>query len=102
MKVVNPLPFVVMKVLAFKSAKPKSTKKGKGVTMGTLEVSADIIPYGEDLSPIGSIVLEKSSPSFVRTRPTRRSTAASKTRGSKRKTSSPTSSTSSKRRVRYL
>lgn len=41
------------------SKKPKFAKKRKGVATSTPTVYFDTILYGEDLSPIGSIVLEE-------------------------------------------
>lgn len=58
-----------------KSVKSKSTKKGKGVAIEASKTYFYIVPYRENLLPIGSIVLKSTSPFSVRTRSTRRSTA---------------------------
>ena len=96
------------------SAKAKSTKKGDDSS----ETCSDIVPFNGDFPPVGNIVLKSSPPSSARThsnrcpttgksRPTapRSSANASpfnRTRGSKRKTSPPPTSTTTERRVCYL
>ena len=112
-KVVN-LPILTKKGSASRSAKPKSAKKGADVS----EVCLDIVPYKGGLHPIGNIVLERTPPPPARARSTRRFVVAksrppmprqpsdaplsSRIRGSKRKTSPPTPSTTTERRVCYL
>ena len=58
---------LVKKGLSSKSANLKSTKKGKGVTVGAFETCFDIVPSRGDFSPIGSIVLECTAPLSTRT-----------------------------------
>ena len=113
MKVVN-LPASTKKGLASRSAKPKSAKNGVDV----FGVCSNIVPSKGGLPPIGNIVLEKTRPPSTRARSTRRFVVAksrppmprqpsdaplsSRIRGSKRKTSPPTPSTTTERRVCYL
>ena len=102
-------------VLVNKSfAKSKSAKKGDD----SFKTCSDIVSFEGDLPPIGNIILESSAPPSTRThfgrrptasksRPTapRSSTDASpfnRTRGSKRKTSPPPTSTTTERRICYL
>ena len=96
------------------SAKSKSAKKGDDSS----ETCSDIVPFEGDFPPIGNIVLESSPPPFAHTRSNRRPIAgksrpttlrsfvdappSSRTQGSKRKTSPPLTSTTTKRRVCYL
>ena len=96
------------------SAKPKSTKRGNDSS----ETCFDIVPYEGGLPPIGNIVLEDSAPPSTCTHSSRCPTASklkpsaprpsmgappsSRTRGSKRKTSPPPPSITTKRRVCYL
>ena len=110
MKVLN-FPAPAKKGLVSRTAKPKFAKRGDDSS----ETCFDIVPYEGGLPPIGNIVLESFSlPSaFIHSskcsiackckpsapRPTMDS---SRTLGSKRKTSPPPSSTSTKRRVYYL
>ena len=112
-KVVN-LPTPIKKGLVSQFAKPKSVEKGDDSS----ETCFDIVPYKEGLSPISNIVLKSSPPPSVKTRSSRRSTAArpkpptlkpsvdtplhSRTRGSKRKTSPLAPSATTERRVYYL
>ena len=96
------------------SAKAKSTKKGDDSS----ETCSDIVPFNGDFPPVGNIVLESSPPSSTHTHSSRcpttgksRPTAlqlfadapsSNRIRGSKRKTSRPSTSTTIKRRVCYL
>lgn len=116
-KVVS-LPLPTKKGLASKSTKSKSAKKGKGATTNAPEAYLEIVPYREGLPLIGSIVIESTPPSSVRTRSARRFVVAksrpplprqpsdalpsSRTHDSKRKTSPLVSSAASERKVRYL
>ena len=95
-------------------AKAKSTKKGDDSS----ETCSDIVPFNGDFPPVGNIVLESSPLSFAHTHFSRRPTtsksrptalrlfadapSSSSTQGSKRKTSHPSTSTTTKRRVCYL
>ena len=113
MKVVN-LPTPIKKGLVSQFAKPKSVEKGDDSS----ETCFDIVPYKEGLSPISNIVLKSSPPPSVKTRSSRRSTAArpkpptlkpsvdtplhSRTCGSKRKTSPLAPSATTERKVYYL
>lgn len=97
-----------------RTTRPKSAKKGDNSS----KTCSDLVPYKGDLPPIGNIVLERSLPPSVRTYSSKRSIASkpklsslrpfvdappsSRTRGSKRKTSPPTLSTTVERRVYYL
>ena len=101
------------KGLASWSTKPKLAKMGDDSS----KTYSDIVSFEGGLPPIGTIVLESSLPPFAYTRSSRCPTAGksklatprpstdappSKTRGSKRKTSSPSSSATTERRVCYL
>lgn len=117
MKVVS-LPLPTKKGLASKSTKSKFAKKGKGVATNAPEAYLEIVPYREGLPLIGSIVIESTPPSSVRTRSARRFVVAksrpplprhpldalpsSRIHDNKRKTSPPVSSAASERRVCYL
>ena len=95
-------------------AKPKSAKKGDDSS----EAYSDVVPFESGLPPIGNIVLESSPPPFGDTYSSVRPTASkskfatpqlstdappsNRTRGSKRKTSPPSTSTTTERRVCYL
>ena len=95
-------------------AKSKSAKKGDDFS----EAFLDIIPFESDLPPIGNIVLESSLPPSTRTHSSRHPTTSkykptapqpstdaspsSRTRGSKRKTSPPSTSTTTEKRVCYI
>ena len=95
-------------------AKSKSAKKGDDFS----EAFLDIIPFESDLPPIGNIVLEGSLPLSACTHSSRHLTTSkskptapqpstdappsSKTRGSNRKTSPPSTSTTTERRVCYI
>ena len=96
------------------SAKSKSAKKGDDSS----ETCSDIVPFEGDFPPIGNIVLESSLRPFAHIHSNRRPIAgksrpttlrsfvdappSSRTQGSKRKTSPPLTSTTTKRRVCYL
>ena len=109
MKVVNlPAPMVSW------TAKPKSAKRRDDSS----KTCSNIIPYGGGLPPIGNIVLESSPPPSTHIHSSRHSIASkpkpstprpvvdalpsSRICGSKRKTSPPTLSTTTERRVCYL
>ena len=105
------LPAPAKKGLVSWIAKPKSAKRGDD----SFETCFDIVPYEGGLPPIGNIVLKSSSLPPAFTHSSKRSIASkrkplaprptmdsSMTLGSKRKTSPPPSSTSTKRRVYYL
>lgn len=111
-KLVN-LPASTWKGSAFRSAKPKFPKKG----IDASKVYSNIVPYKGGLLSISNIVL-KSTPPSTRAHSTRRSATtqprppmprqsldappSSKTHGSKRKTSPPAPSPTTKRRVCYI
>ena len=113
LKVVN-LPTPAKKGLVSQSAKPKSAKRGDDSS----ETCSNIVPYKGSLPPIGNVVLEGSPPPSTHTRSNRHPTAgkpkpaaprpstnappSSRTRGNKRKTSLPPSSTTTERRFCYL
>ena len=96
------------------SAKAKSTKKGDDSS----ETCSDIVPFNGDFPPVGNIVLKSSPLSSARTHSNRCPTtgksrltalrlfadapSSSRTRGNKRKTSHPSTSTTIKKRVCYL
>ena len=95
------------------SAKPKLAKKGDDSS----KTYSDIVSFEGGLPPIGNIVLESSPPPFAYTYSSRCPTVGksklatlrpstdappSRTRGSKRKTSPPSSSATTERRVCYL
>ena len=61
---------LVKKGLSSKSTNLKSTKNCKGVTVGAFETCFDIVPSRGDFPPIGSIVLESTSPFSTRTHST--------------------------------
>lgn len=56
----NAPPSTLKKSSTSQSVKPKFAKKGKGVVECTPTACFDIVPYGEDLPPISSIVLEET------------------------------------------
>ncbi|XP_065629848.1 flocculation protein FLO11-like [Quercus suber] len=111
-KVVN-LPTPAKKGLVSQTTKPKSAKIGDDSS----ETCSNIVPYEGGLPPIGNIVLEGSPPPFARTRSNKHSTASkpkpstprlsmdappsNKTCGSKRKTSAPVPSTTTKRKSKH-
>ena len=96
------------------SAKAKSTKKGDDSS----KTCSDIVPFNGDFPPVSNKVLESSPPSSTHTHSSRcpttgksRPTAlrlfanapsSNRIRGNKRKTSCPSTSTTTKRRVCYL
>lgn len=107
------LPTLSKKGLVSQIAKPKFAKKGDDSS----ETCSDIVPYKEDLPPIGNIVLESSPPLSTRTYSPRHSTTTrsrppilkpsvdapfSRTRGRRRKTSPPVSFATVERIVCYL
>ena len=116
-KVMN-LPIPAKKGLVSWTDKPKSAKRSDV----SFETCSDLVPYKGGLPPIDSIVLESSLPPFARTCSNRCSTASkprtsilrpslrpsvdappsSRTCGSKRKTSPPTPSATTKRRICIL
>lgn len=118
MKVVNLFPSAPKKVSVSKPTKFKFVEKGQGIILGTPEVCFDIIPYVENLSPIGNTVLESTLSFAVRSYSTKNfatvkpkppllrklsdAPPSSRTCGSKRKTSSLVSSAPLERRVYYL
>ena len=95
-------------------AKPKFAKKGDD----SFEAYSDVVPFESGLPSIGNIVLESSPSPFASTHSNVRPTASkskfatlqlstdappsNRTRGSKRKTSPPSTSTTTERRVCYL
>ena len=95
-------------------AKPKSAKKGDD----SFEAYSDVVPFKSSLPPIGNRVLESSPPPFASThssmcptaskskfatsQPSTNAPPSNRTRGSKRKTSLPSTSTTIERRVCYL
>ena len=102
------------KISTLRFAKTQSPKKGDDSS----ETCSNNVPFEGDLPLVGNIVLESSRPPSARTRSSRCSTAgksrpttpwlsddaplSNKTQGSKRKTSSPPTSTTIERRVCYL
>lgn len=116
-KISNAPPSTSKKSSTYRSTKPKSAKKSKGVATSTPTVCFDIVPYGEKLPPIGNIVLDET-PLVLKTRIARKSTIvnskpplpkqpldatpSSRTNGSKRKISPKASTTQLERKVCLL